>query len=112
LAYGLGSMFTPEWMATRRLAPTLRNHPDPRMNLRGFGGAQSGIAIYTLATARDRDGAVHVLRLNALVDTLDAGVSMLEIWDRGRVDIVAAGGVVFNVVMLGLWAAAAWTLRE
>ncbi len=112
LAYGLGSMLAPEWMAANRLAPTLREHPDPRMNLRGFGGSQSGIALYTLATARDCAGARSVLGLNAMVDAFDAGVSMLEIRDRGGVDEVAAGGVAFNVLMLGLWTAAAATLRD
>ena len=112
LAYGLGSMLAPEWMAANRLAPTLRDHPDPRMNLRGFGGAQSGIALYTLATARDRARARSALGLNALVDALDAGVSMLEIRDRGGVDEVAGGGVAFNVAFLGCWTAAAVALRD
>jgi hypothetical protein len=112
LAYGLGAMLAPEWMATNRLAPTLRDHPDPRMNLRGFGGAQSGIALYTLATARNRAGARRVLGLNALVDAFDAGVSMLEIRDRGGVDYIAAGGVAINVLALGLSTAAAVTLRD
>ena len=112
LSYGLGSVLAPEWMAAKRLAPTLRNHPDPRMNLRGFGGCQSGIALYTLATAQDRAPARSVLRLNALVDTFDAGVSMLEIRDRGGVDTVAEGGVAFNVLLLGMWTAAAVALRD
>ncbi len=112
LAYGLGSMLAPEWMAANQLAPTLRDHPDPRMTLRGFGGAQSGIALYTLATARNRARARSVLGLNALVDAFDAGVSMLEIRDRGGVDEVAGGGVAFNVVFLACWTAAAVALRD
>ena len=44
LAYGLASVLAPEWMGGR-LAPSLRGHADPRMNLRGFGGAQSAIAL-------------------------------------------------------------------
>src|SRR5687768_2723421 len=103
LAYGLGSMLAPEWMARSRLAPSLANHPDPRMNLRGFGGAQSGIALYTLASTRNRRQARSALRLNAVVDVFDAGVSMLEIRDRGRVDTVAGGGVVFNVILMAFW---------
>ncbi len=112
LAYGLGSMLVPEWMAANRLAPTLRDHPDPRMNLRGFGGAQSAIALFTLAKSRSRAGARGVLGLNVLVDAFDAGVSVLEIRDRGRVDATAAGGVVFNVTFLALWAATAAALRR
>ena len=112
LAYGLGSMFAPEWMATNRLAPQLRGHPDPRMNLRGFGGAQTGIALYTLLTATTRSGAQSALRLNALVDGLDALVSMLEIRDRGRVDFMAAGGVAVNVIGVTCWTVAARALSE
>ena len=112
LAYGAGAMLAPESMAANRLAPTLRDHPDPRMSLRGFGGAQSGIALYTLAKARSRARARELLWLNALVDTFDACVSLLEIRDRGGIDEVAGGGVVFNVTMLGLWTAAAVALRD
>src|SRR6059058_3622808 len=104
LAYGLGAMLAPEWMAANRLAPSLRGHPDPRMNLRGFGGAQTGIALYTIATATTPERARTVLRLNLLVDAFDAGVSALEIRDRGRVDLMAAGGVFVNVVAL-TWSA-------
>ena len=111
LAYGLGSVFAPEWMARNRLAPQLRGHPDPRMNLRGFGGAQTGIALYTLATATTPDGARSALKLNALVDGLDAVVSALEIRARGRVDFVAGGGVAVNVVGLLVSGSAALALR-
>jgi hypothetical protein len=111
LAYGLGSMLAPEWMARNRLAPSLRDHPDPRMNLRGFGGAQSGIALYTLAAATTPERARAALSLNLVVDAFDAGVSALEIRDRGRVDRIAAGGVLVNVVALGLSAFEAFALR-
>ena len=110
LAYGLGCILAPQAMAGR-LAPTVRG-PDARMNLRGFGGAQSGIALYTLATARTRDGARAALGLNALVDGFDALVSTLEIRDRGGVDLVAAGGVAVNVVGLVCWSTAAAALRH
>ena len=111
LAYGIGSMLAPEWMARNRLAPSLRGHADPRMNLRGFGGAQSGIALYTLASATTPEGARSVLRLNLLVDAFDAGVSALEIRDRGRIDPIAAGGVAVNVVALTWSALVALALR-
>lgn len=112
LAYGLGAVFAPRWMDRNRLAPSLRGHPDPRMNLRGFGGAQSGIALYTLGTATTRERARNVLALNALVDAFDACVSMLEIRDRGEIDQVAAGGVLVNVAGLVCWTAAAMSLRD
>jgi hypothetical protein len=110
LLYGLGCILAPQQMGGR-LAPTVRG-PDSRMNLRGFGGAQSGIALYTLATARTRSGATSALRLNALVDGFDALVSTLEIRDRGGVDLVAAGGVAVNVIGLMCWTSAALTLRH
>jgi hypothetical protein len=111
LAYGLGSIFAPEWMGGR-LAPSLRDHPDPRMNLRGFGGAQSAVALYTLATATTPDGARSALRLNALVDGLDTVVSLLEWRDRGKLDEMAGGGVAINVLGLTCWSLARAALRD
>jgi len=110
LVYGLGCILAPQQLAGR-LAPTVRG-PDSRMNLRGFGGAQSGIALYTLATARTRAGARSALVLNSLVDGFDAIVSTLEIRDRGGVDPVAAGGVAINVLGLACWTTAALALRS
>jgi hypothetical protein len=109
LFYGLGCVFAPQHVAGR-LAPTARG-ADSRMNLRGFGGAQSGIAVYTLAAARTKAGARSALLLNALVDGFDAGVSTLEIRDRGGIDAVAAGGVAVNVLGLACWTTAALALR-
>ncbi|MDQ4124119.1 MAG: hypothetical protein M3134_00770 [Actinomycetota bacterium] len=111
LAYGLGAMLAPEWMGGR-LAPTLRGHPDPRMNLRGFGGAQSAVAVYTLLTATTPERARTLLHLNALVDGFDAGVSLLERRDRGRFDEMAAGGVAVNVAGLTCWTLAYLALRR
>lgn len=109
LFYGLGCVFAPQQIAGR-LAPTVRG-ADSRMNLRGFGGAQSGIAVYTLAGARTKAGARSALLLNALVDGFDALVSTLEIRDRGGIDVIAAGGVAVNVVGLACWTTAALALR-
>ena len=111
LAYGLAAVFAPEWMGGR-LAPQLRDHPDPRMNLRGFGGAQSAIALYTLASATTPDRARDVVRLNFLVDGLDTIVSLLERRDRGRFDEMAAGGVAINVAGLACWSLASRALRD
>lgn len=111
LAYGLGAVLAPEWMSGR-LAPRLHGRPDPRMNLRGFGGAQSGVAIYTLMAATNPDDARRVLRLNAIVDTLDTVVSLLEWRDRGEFDDMAAGGVAVNVAGLACWTIAAVALTK
>jgi hypothetical protein len=81
------------------------------MNLRGFGGAQSAIAIYTLMASTTPDGARRVLRLNALVDALDTVVSLLEWRDRGEFDRMAAGGVAVNIAGLTCTAIAAAALR-
>ena len=112
LAYGAGSMIVPEWMARNRLTPTLRDHPDPRMNLRGFGGAQSAIALYTLTSLGTPAGARSALRLDALADGLDTVVSLLEGRDRGRFDEMAAGGVAVNVAGLTCWTIAWRGLRS
>lgn len=111
LAYGLGAMLAPEWMEGR-FAPTLREHPDPRMNLRGFGGAQSAVAVYTLVRATTPARARGVLALNLLVDGFDAGVSALEWRARGELDRIAGGGVAVNLLALACWTAAAAALRS
>ena len=111
LAYGAASVLAPERM-DGTLAPSLHGRPDPRMNLRGFGGAQSAIAVYTLATARTPRGARSALLLNALTDAFDTGVSLLERRDRGRFDRIVAGGVGVNVAGLLCWGAAAVALRD
>ena len=111
LAYGLASVVAPEWMGGR-FAPSLRGHADPRMNLRGFGGAQSAIALYTLTAATSKARARDVLRLNALVDGMDAVVSLLEWRDRGKLDQMAAGGVAINIAGLTCWALAHAALRD
>ena len=111
LAYGLGAVLAPEWMGGR-FAPSLRGHPDPRMNLRGFGGAQSAIALYTLTSATSEARARDLLRLNALVDGLDTVVSLLEWRDRGKLDEMAAGGIGINIAGLSCWALAYSALRD
>ena len=110
LAYGLGAVLAPEWMSGR-LAPRLHGRPDPRMNLRGFGGAQTAIALYTLTRTASRAEAGDALRLNALVDGMDTVVSLLEWRDRGKFDDMAAGGVAINVAGLTCWAIARAALR-
>ncbi|HEX8065644.1 MAG TPA: hypothetical protein VF520_03855 [Thermoleophilaceae bacterium] len=111
LAYGLGAVLAPEWMGGR-LAPRVHGRPDPRMNLRGFGGAQSGVAIYTLMAATSPEDARRALRLNAIVDALDTVVSLLERRDRGRFDEMAGGGVAVNIAGLACWSIAAVALTK
>jgi hypothetical protein len=112
LAYGVGAVLVPEAMAEHRLAPRLDGAADARMNLRGFGGALSAIALYSLAAARTPHRARSVLWLNALTDAFDAGVTLLERRDRGTVDRVVAGGLAINVAGMACWTLAARTLRR
>ncbi|MDQ3741799.1 MAG: hypothetical protein M3389_12745, partial [Actinomycetota bacterium] len=77
----------------------------------GFGGAQSAVAVYTLTSLASPETARTALRLNALVDGFDAGVSLLEWRDRGRLDENAGGGVALNVAGLTCWAIARAKLR-
>jgi hypothetical protein len=112
LAYGAGAMLAPEQMAKHRIAPRLHGKPDPRMNLRGFGGAQSAIALYSLSAARTRDGARRVLWLNVLTDGLDTVVSAMEGRARGRIDRIVAGGLGINVAALAVSGLAALALRR
>src|SRR5437764_766703 len=93
LAYGTGAAIAPSTMSRRRLAPRIYDMPDPRMNLRGFGGALSAIALYTIASARSPERARSLLWLNALTDTCDTAVSLLELRARGKLDRVVVGGL-------------------
>ena len=111
LAYGTGAVALPEKMSGR-FAPTGADKPDPRMNLRGFGGALSAIALYSLMAARTPDRARSVLWLNAITDAYDTGVSLVELRARGEMDRVVAGGFGFNVAALACWAVTARELRK
>jgi uncharacterized protein YjeT (DUF2065 family) len=55
LAAGVTYLVVPEAMSRRRLAPDISNHPNGRMNMRGFGALHAGVALGTLrAAARDK----------------------------------------------------------
>jgi hypothetical protein len=110
LGYGLGAAIAPLGMCRRRLAPAVHDMPDPRMNLRGFGGAQSAIALYALASARSPERARSLLWLNAVTDACDAAVSLLELRARGKLDRVVVGGLGINITALAWWTLAARTL--
>jgi hypothetical protein len=81
------------------------------MNLRGFGGALSAIALYTLASARSPERARSLLWLNALTDLCDTAVSLLELRARGKLDRVVAGGIGINLTALAWWTVATRTLQ-
>lgn len=53
LAYGIGALFAPRFIAGRYAAA----EPDSVMNLRGFGGQHIAVAIFTLLSSRPRQMA-------------------------------------------------------
>jgi hypothetical protein len=112
LAWGVGVMLAPEWMGGR-LAPRIDGHGGARMNSRGMGGLQTGVALYTLARAKSAQSARTVLSLNMLVDGLDlVGVSLLEWRDRGEINALVAGDIAVNGAFFLCWTAAAASLRN
>jgi hypothetical protein len=107
-----GYLFVPEWMGGR-LAPRIDGHAGARMNLRGMGGTQTGVALYTLARARNAESARTALSLNLLVDGLDLVVSSFLEWrDRGKVDAWVAGDIAVNGTFVLCYSAAAVLLRQ
>src|SRR5207248_9293620 len=111
LTYGIGAAVTPAGMCRRRLAPRIHHTPDARMNLRGFGGALSAIALYTLASASSPRHARSLLWLNAITDACDTAVSLLELRSRRRLDRVVLGGLAVNLTALTWWTVAARLLH-
>ena len=112
LVIGGGYLFVPEWMGGR-LAPRIDGHAGARMNLRGMGGTQAGVALYTLARARRRESARTALSLNLLVDGLDLIVSSFLEWrDRGEFDALVAGDIAVNGSAVLCYTAAAALLRR
>ena len=67
---------------SERGAPTLQKHADPGMNLRRFGGAQTRIGLYTLATATRPKRARVLLGLSVLVDGFE-GSLLVSLLRRG-----------------------------
>ncbi len=112
LAIGSGYLLVPEWMGGR-LAPRIDGHAGARMNLRGMGGTQTGVALYTLARARSAQSARTALSLNLLVDGLDLVLSSLLEWrDRGEIDALVAGDIAVNGTAVLCYAAAAALLHK
>jgi hypothetical protein len=112
LVIGGGYLFVPEWMGGR-LAPRIDGHAGARMNLRGMGGTQTGVALYTLARARSPESARTALSLNLLVDGLDLVVSSFLEWrDRGEIDALVAGDIAVNGTAVLCYTAAAVLLHK
>jgi len=105
LAYGLGAMFAPRFMAGRYAPP----EPESVMSLRGFGGQYIAIAVFTLLSARSPHLARPALLLNVGVDVCDAMAGGFEVREKGVGDSVALGGVALPAINLSMWL---WALRK
>ena len=105
LAYGLGAMFAPRFMAGR-YAPA---EPESVMSLRGFGGQYMAIAAFTLLAARSPQLARPALFLNVGVDVCDAMAGGFEVREKGVGDPIAIGGIALPAINLATWL---WALRE
>jgi|AntDryMetagUQ889_1029465.scaffolds.fasta_scaffold11981_2 hypothetical protein len=105
LAYGIGSLFAPDWMSGR-LAPDVRGHADGRMSLRGFGGLYISVALLTMVASYRTDLARPALALNLGCETFDATAGLLELRDRGGPDPIALGGVAMPLAGALTWTAA------
>jgi hypothetical protein len=112
LAYGTGAAFAPSAMCAKRLAPQIHDLPDSRMNLRGFGGALSAIALYSLTSLGSPERARSLLWLNAATDAYDVAVTTLELRARGRLDRTIGGSFALNLTALGWWTLALLAIRR
>jgi hypothetical protein len=99
LAYGIGALFAPRFIAGRYAAA----ESDSVMNLRGFGGQHIAVAVFTLLASRSRQMARSALLLNAGIEVCDMLAGGLEVRERGTRDPIAVGGVLLPLVGLTTW---------
>jgi hypothetical protein len=102
LAYGLPSLLAPEWMARSRLAPEIGSEPEARLCLRGFGGVQTTLGVFTLLARRSPALRRPVSLLNMGADTADLSAGALEWVARRRCDRTVAGSLALNLFGLAL----------
>ena len=106
LAYGVGAMFAPRFIAGRYAAVELGSV----MNLRGFGGQHIAVGLFTLLSSRSKEMARPALLLNAGIEVCDMVAGGLEVRERGARDPIALGGVLLPFVGLTTWLTALLTL--
>jgi hypothetical protein len=106
LAYGLPSLFTPEWMARSRLAPEIGREAEARLCLRGFGGLQVTLGTFTLLARRSPALRRPASLLNLGADTADLSAGALEWVARRRCDRTVAGSLAINLFGIALGAIA------
>ncbi len=106
LSYGLGALFAPDWMSSRRLAPDIRGHADGRMDFRGFGGLHVSIAALTLRGAAQNRHARVLLALSVACELSDLSATLLEWRERGEADRTLIGSLALATVGLSTWTTA------
>ena len=102
LLYGLPSLLAPDWMARSRLAPDLAGTADPRLCLRGFGGAHVALGTFTLLARRSPALRRPAVLLNLGTDTADLSAGALEWVARRKCDRTVAGSLGLNLFGLGV----------
>ena len=111
LAYGVGALVAPEWMARRGFAPQTHDQADPRLLQRGFGGHQILIVGLTLAALRDERLMRPALAMNVGIDVSDVLSALLEFGPRGGPDQTTIAGIAFSGLGVATFAAA-WLAGE
>jgi hypothetical protein len=106
MSYGLGALLAPDRMSASRIAPDVRDHPDGRMDFRGFGGLHTNIASATLCSAATDRYVAPMLVLNLGCEIADTAAGLLEWRDRGGPDRLVVGSLVLSTVGVGLWTSA------
>lgn len=104
LGVGIGYLAAPEAMASHRVAPDIRGHPDGRMSTRGFGALHLGVAVGTLRAAARNNGCREVAVLNLVCALGDTVATLLERRDRDRWERVVLGSLPVDLVDLAWWA--------
>jgi hypothetical protein len=106
LAYGVGALTAPDWMARAQIAPDVRGQPEGRMDFRGFGALHLSVALCTLRAAIRGRECRTAGALNLSCDVFDTAVGLLEWRDRGGPDRVVLGSLALSVTAMGVWTAA------
>ncbi len=89
----------------------IRFGPDARYMNRLFGARDILLALISIFSVQ-RGNVREALAINMIAEASDTVAVVTEIADRGGVDKVTAGGVLFNVAGFANWIRAAKALRS
>ncbi len=107
--YGIIALFFPKLF--EQGPGGVRFGPDARYLNRLFGARDILLAMITIFSVQ-RGNVREALAINMVAEATDSVAVVAEIADRGGVDKVTAGGVVFNVFGFANWIRAAKALRS